>query len=169
MQCFLIVPFSQLFTQTSKQHFTISIFVININRIRTPPLLSRVRYQKKPNQIEHVFTEGDIIHDRTRFRGPEYLVWLAILQCQWISSVDRSAIWFIFWSHIFKDIGEKWWCPYNYSQIYLVSWLVCFLSKSCHILQILSCSTGRNIWQISSVWESKTIEQQYIRCTEAMM
>ena len=35
---------------------------------------------KKRNQLEHVSTEADIIHDRTRFRGSEYLVWLVITQ-----------------------------------------------------------------------------------------
>ena len=35
---------------------------------------------KNPKQIEHVSTEGDIIYDRTMFRGSEYLVWLVIAQ-----------------------------------------------------------------------------------------
>ena len=50
---------------------------------RTPPLLSRDSYQKT-NQIEHVSTEGDIIHKRSRFKGSDYLVWLVITQ--WIGS-----------------------------------------------------------------------------------
>ena len=61
---------------------------------------------KKTNQIEHVSTEGDIIHIRTRFRGSEYLVWLVITQWIGSTSVDRNAIWFFFY-HIFSKIfGE---------------------------------------------------------------
>ena len=37
---------------------------------------------KTPNQIEHVSTEGGIIHERTMFRGSEYLVWLVITQTE---------------------------------------------------------------------------------------
>ena len=51
---------------------------------------------KKTNQIEHVSTEGDIINDRTRFTGPEYLVWLVITQWIGSPSVEKRAIWFGF-------------------------------------------------------------------------
>ena len=61
---------------------------------------------KRQNQIEHVSTKGDVIHDRTRFTSSEYLVWLVITQ--WIASpVDKGAIWFGFLSHIFEDIWRE--------------------------------------------------------------
>ena len=64
---------------------------------------------KKQNQLEHVSTEADIIHDRTRFRGSEYLVWLVITQ--WIGSPSVDNLFFFY--HIFLMIfGEKWWCPW---------------------------------------------------------
>ena len=58
---------------------------------------------KKPNQIGHVSTEGDVIPDRTRFRGSEYLVWL--VNTQWIgsTSLDRSAIWL---SNLWNSISK---------------------------------------------------------------
>ena len=37
---------------------------------------------KKLKQVENVSTIGDIIHDRTRFRGSEYLVWLGLTEVQ---------------------------------------------------------------------------------------
>ena len=49
-------------------------------------------YKKKRNQLEHVSTEADIIHDRTRFRGSEYLVWLVITQ--WIGSPSVDNLFF---------------------------------------------------------------------------
>ena len=60
---------------------------------------------KTPNQIEHVSTEGGIIHERTMFRGSEYLVWLVITQL--IMQFPS------FFYHIFsKKFGEWWWwCP----------------------------------------------------------
>ena len=61
---------------------------------------------KKPNQIKHVSTEGDIIHDGTRFRGSEYLVWLVITQWIGSPSVDKRAIWF-FLSLNFEDIWRE--------------------------------------------------------------
>ena len=50
-----------------------------------------------------------VISSMTPFRGSEYLVWLVITQLQWIGSlsVDKGAIWFGFWSHIFQDIWRE--------------------------------------------------------------
>ena len=97
MQCLLIVPFSPLFTQNKLAIF--HFFDRYIDRIRTPPPLSRVRYQKKntikaegSTALEQNVDWGDIIHDRTRFRRSGYLVWLLITQWIGSSSVDRSAI-----------------------------------------------------------------------------
>ena len=102
---------------------------------RTPPLLSRDSYQKT-NQIEHVSTEGDIIHDRTRFRGPEYLVWLAILQCNGYLLQTEVQFGLVF-DHIFSKILERSGdVPITIPKFRFV----CFLSKSCHILQIVSYS-----------------------------
>ena len=65
------------------------------------------RLIKKGNQLEHVSTEADIIHDRTRFRGSEYLVWLVITQWIGSPSVDRSAIWFGFFITYFRRYLER--------------------------------------------------------------
>ena len=54
---------------------------------------------KKLKQVENVSTIGDIIHDRTRFRGSEYLVWLVITQWIGSPSVERSVICFSFITH----------------------------------------------------------------------
>ena len=51
--------------------------------------------------LEHVSTEGDIIYDRTMFRGSEYLVWLVIAQLKGTPSVDKCGTWFVFLDHIF--------------------------------------------------------------------
>ena len=51
---------------------------------------------KKPNQIEHVSTEGDV-----------YLVWLVITKWIGSPSVDRSAIWFVFLITYFEDIWRE--------------------------------------------------------------
>ena len=53
---------------------------------------------KKLKQVENVSTIGDIIHDRTRFRGSEYLVWLGLTEEQ---------IGFFLLSHIFEDIWRE--------------------------------------------------------------
>ena len=37
---------------------------------------------KKLKQVENVSTIGDIIHDKTRFRSSEYLVWLGLTEVQ---------------------------------------------------------------------------------------
>ena len=78
-----------------KSFFGIASHVEMTTIAKISPLLSRIRYQKT-NQIEQVSTEGDITHDRTRFRESEYLVWLVITK--WIGQpcVDRSAICFCF-------------------------------------------------------------------------
>ena len=64
-----------------------------------PKVEQEVFADLKTNQIENVSTEGDIIHDWTRFRGSEYLVWLVITQLIGSPSIDRSVICF-FLSHI---------------------------------------------------------------------
>ena len=63
----------------------------NTTFAKTPLPLSRVRYQTtKPNRAYFY------IHDRTRLRGSEYLVWLVITQ--WIGSpfVHKGVIWLCF-------------------------------------------------------------------------
>ena len=72
-----------------------------LNSTMTLPLLSRVRYQKT-NQIEH-----DIIHDRTRFRGSEYLVWFVIIQWIGSPSIDKSASLFVFLITYFRRYLER--------------------------------------------------------------
>ena len=62
---------------------------------------------KKTNQIEHVSTEGDIIHTRTRFRGLEYLVWLVITQWIPAPSAERSAVLFGFLITYFQRYLER--------------------------------------------------------------
>ena len=81
------------FTIKIKISKDMSIMLLLIST-RTPPLLSRVNYQQtKPNWA---YFTGDIIHDRTRFRGSEYLFGFVIIP--WIGSLseDKSAIWFFF-------------------------------------------------------------------------
>ena len=51
--------------------------------------------------------EGDIIHDKTKFRGSEHLVWLVITQWIGSPSVDRNAIWFVFLITYFEDIWSE--------------------------------------------------------------
>ena len=75
----------------------------NTTLARTPLPLSRVCYQTtKPNRAYFY------IHDRTRLRGSEYLVWLVITQWIGSPSVDKSAKVVWFFDHIFSKIfGEK--------------------------------------------------------------
>ena len=62
------------------------------------------------HKLDHVSSDADIIHDRTKFRGSEYLVWLVITQ--WIGSPSVDYL-VCFFDHIFLMIfGEKWWCPW---------------------------------------------------------
>ena len=58
------------------------------------------------HKLDHVSSDADIIHDRTKFRGSEDLVWLVITQWIGSPSVDY-LVWFF--DHIFSMIfGEKW-------------------------------------------------------------
>ena len=89
---------------------------------RTPPL-SRVHYQK-PNQIEHVSTAGDIIHDRTRFRCSEYMVWLVTIQ--WIGSPSVEKKVQLFFVLIFLVV---FFCNYNQNTI----WHICHVNGNQNI------------------------------------
>ena len=60
---------------------------------------------KKPNQIEHVSTDGDI--SSVIGPGSEDLVWLVITKWIGSPSVDKSAILFVFLIAYFENIWRK--------------------------------------------------------------
>ena len=135
MQCLPIAPFSVLFTQNEK-YFTNSIFVINIDRTRTPPLLSRVRYQKiKPN--------GVCFYRRWYHSRQNQVQRFRIVGLAYNHTMDRiifsrqkcSLVRFLitYFQRYLERSGDV---PITIPKFRFV----CFLSKSCHILQIVSYS-----------------------------
>ena len=79
----------------------IFVTATRIQRKKTPPFFYKC--------CTKFSSEVDIIHNLTRFRGSEYLVWL--VTTQWIGSpVDRRVFWFgflitYFWRYLERSGG----------------------------------------------------------------